>query len=57
MISKSRDEWMNVYITMKMEKYKNYVHEDKKTISGNIISYSRYKCAKILIHGKEFGFD
>lgn len=48
---------MNVYITMKMEKYKNYVHEDKKTISGNIISYSRYKCAKILIHGKEFGFD
>lgn len=57
MIFKLRDEWMNVYIIMKMEKYKNYVYEDKKIIFGNIIFYSRYKCVKILIYGKEFGFD
>lgn len=24
------DEWMNVYITIKMEKYQNSVHVDKK---------------------------
>lgn len=39
---------MNVYITIKMEKYQNSVHVDKKKIkkiSGNILSYNRFKCA------------
>lgn len=47
---------------MNIEKYKNYMHVKKKyikntKISGNIFSNSRFKCALIIIHGKEFGYD
>lgn len=53
---------MNVYIAMKIEKYKNYIYVKffflKITkIFGNILSNSRFKCAKIIIHGRELGFD
>lgn len=34
------DEWMNVYITIKMEKYQNSVHVDKKKIKKNIWKHS-----------------
>lgn len=59
---KLRGEWMNVYIVMKIEKYKNYIYVKKFflkiiKIFGNIFFNIRFKCVKIIIYGRELGFD